>query len=654
MSYVFGPARRRQRRLRARAKQLARRARCHDRPRNLDSRRSAGHRAARHQLLGEQGPLRSAAALSDEQLSPGDRRANGKVDSDVRQRRRRQFARGARPRSGDDRQDAVVEPRQGVREPHHPRIGGRRELHGASRRSARVRRRDRQARLAVPHHPASGRVRVRDVASRRVEIHRRRQHVGRNHGRSGEGHRVLSARIADLRFLRRRPARRKSVRLVAAGAERAHGKAAVALPDGPPRSVGLRQRGGAAVDDRAPQRQDDRRRRASRQDRVPLRVRSRHGRAVVAHRRAARASERNSRRSGVAHSAVSDRAAAVRAAEAQCRRHQSVHSDARTTRDLEEAHRRCAQRGAVHAACVERHRLDSRRAGRRELGLHGGRSREGHRVRVEHQRAVDLQAEHRGARAGRRRQSRRPRGDRARPYALRAEVRDVPRCGLERVRKLSVARGHHRAHGAGVAERSDRRRPARHAALQRTEPCRSRRARVVSRKSQRGACARPRSGTGPGANAGRRSGRRVRRRTRRACGSAGPRRRNGWPRVSARNQGAGSAHVYGLRHGRHDHEAAVLDADGVRSQHRHDQVAGAGWRRRSARRQGRRQRTPATPVIAPASSPPRPDCCSRREETVCCASTTRKTAACSGRGRCPRDRVAFRRCTKRMAVSSSS
>ena len=188
-------------------------------------------------------------------------------------------------------------PGQGVREPHHPRIGGGRKLHGARRRSSRVRRRDRRARLAVPHHSASGRVRLRDVAAGCVEVHRRRQHLGRDHGRSRQRHRLFSARIADLRLLRRRSARRKPVRHVAARAERTHGKAAVALPDGAPRSVGLRQRRGAAVDDRAPQRQDDRRRRAGRQDRISVRVRSRHGRAAVAHRRAARAAERDSRRS---------------------------------------------------------------------------------------------------------------------------------------------------------------------------------------------------------------------------------------------------------------------------------------------------------------------------------------------------------------------
>ena len=178
ISYIFNPRRRRQRHLRAGEKQFAGRARCHDRPRNLDSRGSVRHRAARHQLLGEQGPLRSAAALSDEQLSAGDRRAHRQVDSDVRQRRRGQPARRARTGSRDDREDAVVEPRKGVRESHHSRVGGRRELHGPSRRFASVRCGDRRARLAVPHHPAPGRVRLRNVASGRVEVHRRRQHVG--------------------------------------------------------------------------------------------------------------------------------------------------------------------------------------------------------------------------------------------------------------------------------------------------------------------------------------------------------------------------------------------------------------------------------------------------------------------------------------------
>ena len=70
--------------------------------------------------------------------------------------------------------------------------------------------------------------------------------------------------------------------------------------------------------------------------------------------------ERDSGRSGVADSAVSDGAAAVRAAAADGERHQPVHSDARRARNVEDAHRERAQRRAVHAARVERHRVDSR------------------------------------------------------------------------------------------------------------------------------------------------------------------------------------------------------------------------------------------------------------------------------------------------------
>ncbi len=191
----------------------------------------------------------------------------------------------------------------------------------------------------------------------------------------------------------------------------------------------------------------------------------------------------------MADTAVPDRAAAVRAAAAERQRHQPVHSDARSTRNLEEAHRRCAQRGVVHAARVERHRVDPGRAGRCELGLYGGGSLEGHRVRVEHQRAVDLQAEHGGAGTGWW-QSRRTCGDRARPCPVRPEMPVVPRCGTERLRKLSVACGHHRAHGPGVAERSDCRRASRYAAVQRFEPCRSRCACLVPRQSERRTCAR--------------------------------------------------------------------------------------------------------------------------------------------------------------------
>ena len=73
-----------------------------------------------------------------------------------------------------------------------------------------------------------------------------------------------------------------------AGARRAHRQAALALPDGPPRPVGSRQRVGAAAGHRAARRPIGRRRRARGQDRLPLRLRPRDRRAALADRRACR------------------------------------------------------------------------------------------------------------------------------------------------------------------------------------------------------------------------------------------------------------------------------------------------------------------------------------------------------------------------------
>ena len=56
-------------------------------------------------------------------------------------------------------------------------------------------------------------------------------------------------RVADLRLLRRGPARRQPLRHVAPRARRAHRQAPLALPDGASRSLGLRQRRRAAAHD---------------------------------------------------------------------------------------------------------------------------------------------------------------------------------------------------------------------------------------------------------------------------------------------------------------------------------------------------------------------------------------------------------------------
>ena len=111
----------------------------------------------------------------------------------------------------------------------------------------------------------------------------------------------------------------------------------------------------------------------------------------------------------------------------------------------------------------------------------------------------------------------------------------------------------------------------------------------VSRKPERRE-RRPRRRSRYAADADRRSGCRVGRRVWRESRPAGTRRRNGWSSLPARSQGARSADVYGLRDERQYREAAIFNADGVRSEYRHDQMAGAGGRRRRARDRGGRQR----------------------------------------------------------------
>ena len=91
--------RRRQRHVRAGAEQLARGARRGDRQGDLDPREPAGHGDARHRVLGKQRSQGSPADLRDQQLSAGDRRANGKIHSHLRQQRAGRSASGPRPRS---------------------------------------------------------------------------------------------------------------------------------------------------------------------------------------------------------------------------------------------------------------------------------------------------------------------------------------------------------------------------------------------------------------------------------------------------------------------------------------------------------------------------------------------------------------------------
>ncbi len=85
---LFNPDRRRGRDVHARAEQLAHRARRDDRQGDLDPRGARRHQRPRHQLLAERGRQGQAPAVLDQQLPPGDRRADRQVDHDVRQQRR--------------------------------------------------------------------------------------------------------------------------------------------------------------------------------------------------------------------------------------------------------------------------------------------------------------------------------------------------------------------------------------------------------------------------------------------------------------------------------------------------------------------------------------------------------------------------------------
>ena len=104
-------------------------------------------------------------------------------------------------------------------------------------------------RVAVPHRAASRRVRLRDLAEGRLQVHRRHQHLGRDHRRRRARHRLLPHRLAHLRLLRRRSPGRQPVCQLPARARRAHRQAPVALPERPPRPLGLRQQRRAAADD---------------------------------------------------------------------------------------------------------------------------------------------------------------------------------------------------------------------------------------------------------------------------------------------------------------------------------------------------------------------------------------------------------------------
>ena len=105
-----------------------------------------------------------------------------------------------------------------------------------------LRRADRRAGVDVSHRPAPWRIRLRHLAGGCVENDRRRERVVGAVGGRETRHRLHPHWKPEIQFLWRQPKGRESVRRLPDRARCPHRKAHLALPDGPPRHLGLRQR----------------------------------------------------------------------------------------------------------------------------------------------------------------------------------------------------------------------------------------------------------------------------------------------------------------------------------------------------------------------------------------------------------------------------
>ena len=204
----------------------------------------------------------------------------------VRIQVRRQSRHPARPRQPVDIVAADRRQRRGRRR-QRPRAGLLPDPHREHpRRHPRLRRAQRQAAVEVPRHPAAGRVRPRHLEERGVAAHRRRLVVGADVGRPRARPGLHPDQSADHRLLRRLPAGRQPVRHQPHRPRRQDGAAPLALPDGAPRHLELRQPAGAGAARRADRRADDADRGRDDQAGLRLRLQSRDRPADLADRRA--------------------------------------------------------------------------------------------------------------------------------------------------------------------------------------------------------------------------------------------------------------------------------------------------------------------------------------------------------------------------------
>ena len=232
----------------------------------------------------------TGAPVPAQQLPRSDRRADWQVDPVVRHRWRGEPQGGVLPRS---RARAVVEPGQDLREPHHPGLGDRRSLSLHAWRHSRLRRRYRERGAAFPHHSAPGRVRYETWPPDVWRYVAGANTWGELTVDPAPGIVFVPTGSPTYDFLWRRPHWRESLRdLPRCRARCAHRQARVALPDGAPRFVGLRQHSGARPHDDPTQRQTSGRRGAGRKDGISLRLQPGDWLAHLADRRTSCGQER--------------------------------------------------------------------------------------------------------------------------------------------------------------------------------------------------------------------------------------------------------------------------------------------------------------------------------------------------------------------------
>ena len=170
----------------------------------------------------------------------------------------------------------------------------------------------------------------------------------------------------ESRLLRRAAHRGDAVHDRRRHAQRAHGPARVALPDAAAQPVGLRPRVAACAGHDPPQWRRQGRRRASHQDGLRVRARSRDGRPAVSRRRPSRAREHGAGRSRGADATCAAAAAADREADDQGRGR--VGSPVFRRQGVRARACRARQPGPLHAAEPARQRGLSLVRRRQQLG----------------------------------------------------------------------------------------------------------------------------------------------------------------------------------------------------------------------------------------------------------------------------------------------